>query len=144
MWIHCDWLDVHEENKTLLWIQNVVKLQTYLESVLPRLAPAGWRIVWFFTISTTHLVFSSFSVDQTIHTFTIIALNLTNQTHLLLVFLIIHNVMLVIFMSSSALFCKTGQNVSCNHRYSVITATTLHYIFSLHPSHGGNKSAKIY
>lgn len=44
--------------------------QTYLGSPLPRLVPAGWRIVWFFTISTTHLVFSSFSVDQTIHSVT--------------------------------------------------------------------------
>lgn len=39
-------------------------VETYLESPLPRLREAGWRIVWFFTISTTHLVFNSFSVEQ--------------------------------------------------------------------------------
>lgn len=40
-------------------------VEAYLESPLPRFTEAGWRIVWFFTISTTHLVFSSFSVEHT-------------------------------------------------------------------------------
>lgn len=39
-------------------------VEAYLESPLPRLSEAGWRIVWFFTISTTHLVFNSFSVED--------------------------------------------------------------------------------
>lgn len=39
-------------------------VEAYLESPLPRLTEAGWRIVWFFAISTTHLVFNSFSVED--------------------------------------------------------------------------------
>lgn len=71
----------------------------YLESPLPRLPPAGLRIVWFFTISTTHLVFNSFSVDQTTHSFTSTALNLTNcNPHvILLVSKLLHNVMLTLY-----------------------------------------------
>lgn len=45
-------------------IHSKIMESTDLESPFPRLTVAGWRIVWFFTISTTHLVFNSFSVDQ--------------------------------------------------------------------------------
>lgn len=39
-------------------------VRTYRESPFPRLTVAGCRTVWFFTISTTHFVFSSFSVEE--------------------------------------------------------------------------------
>lgn len=81
---------------------------------MPRLAPAGLRIVWFFTISTTHLVFNSFSANQRTHSFMYTVLDFTNWKCpcVLLVSTLLHSVMLYDSRSSLAVEKKLLQSLA--------------------------------